>query len=149
MANAFARRARSGKALFISERLVGARRAANTPCPALAAISVPRSPANPPARLARPKPSNPIRNALRIPRNWEMRPPISSSDPNARVYAVITHCRPESANARSACASGRATAMIVVSNTTVTCARQAHSTRIPVPRPDFGSIDALPVCWPL
>src|SRR5580700_2667073 len=69
------------------------------------------------------KPARPVRNVTFRPSRSASLPPSSSRLPNARVYAVTTHCRSTVVKPSARCADGRATFITVRSSTTMSCAR--------------------------
>src|SRR5690349_4069359 len=68
-------------------------------------------------------PARPARNVTLRPSRSASRPPSSSRLPNARLYAVTTHCRSTVLNPSARCADGNATFITVRSSTTISCAR--------------------------
>ncbi len=120
--NARARSFGSVNVTVISESAAGASSAPKAPCSARAANSSPALVARPPSADAPAKPSNPMMKVRLRPVKSAIRPPSSSRPPNARVYAVITHCRSASVMPSSRWAEGRAMVTIVASSMTMSCA---------------------------
>ncbi|SLA06479.1 Uncharacterised protein [Mycobacteroides abscessus subsp. abscessus] len=92
MPNAFARSLGAVNITVNSDNAAGARSAPNAPCSARAPKSMPWFSAAPPSAEASANPTNPTISARRRPHRSAMRPPKSSSPPNASAYAVMTHC---------------------------------------------------------
>lgn len=105
-----------------SDSADGASSAPKAPWSARAPNSSPDPVAAPPRPDATANPTSPIMNVFLRPTRSAIRPPSSSSPPNASVYAVITHCRLASDIPRSRWADGRAMFTIVASSTTISCA---------------------------
>ena len=93
------------------------------PCTARITISWSGVCARPATRDVSPKTSRPAMKSRRRPIRSAARPPRSRKPPKNRVYALITHCRPDGLKPRSACMWGSATFTIVTSNTTMNWAR--------------------------
>ena len=91
--NARPRSRGSRKVLTRVPRAAGARTAPNAPCRVRAATSMPNDVAAPPSADERANPARPVmKTRLRLNMS-PSRPPTSSRLPNARAYAVTTHCR--------------------------------------------------------
>jgi len=101
----------------------GTRSAANAPWQARAITSMVKLTEAPPMADTPAKPTRPVRNVTLRPSRSDSRPPSRSRLPNARVYAVTTHCRSTVLKCSARCADGRAMFMIVASRTTISCAR--------------------------
>lgn len=112
-----------------SDSAVGASSAAHAPCTLRATISMGRLTAAPLSAEAAAKPTNPIRNARRLPTRGEsaIRPPSSNRPPKASVYAVMTHCRSASEKVRAACADGIAMFTTVASSAIISCAAATNT----------------------
>jgi hypothetical protein len=93
--------------VFKTASAEGARTAPKAPCAARAAISIVKPPAAPATAEAAANPVTPIKNVVLRPIRSAIRPPSSSRLPNAREYAVMTHCRSALENPRARCAVGR------------------------------------------
>ena len=110
-------------------RAAGARIAPNAPCSVRAATSMPNDVAAPPSAEERANPISPVmKTRLRLNMS-PSRPPTSSRLPNARAYAVTTHCRSLFGKSRARWADGSAMFTMVESSTTISWA-MATMTRI-------------------
>ena len=96
--------------------------APNTPWSARAATSTSNEFAAPPMAEAMENPSRPPMKVHLRPNMSPMRPPSSSSEPNASAYAVTIHWRESLEKPRSSCALGSAMFTIVMSSTTMSWA---------------------------
>jgi hypothetical protein len=92
MPNALPRSFGSVNVVVSSDSADGTRSAPNAPWQARAVISMPKLTEAPPMAETPAKPSSPIRNVTFRPSRSASLPPSSSKLPNARVYAVTTHC---------------------------------------------------------
>lgn len=110
------------KVVVSNDSAEGASSAAKAPCSARAPKSSPDPVAAPPSPDAIAKPTSPIMKVFFRPTMSAIRPPSSSSPPNASVYAVITHWRFASDIPRSRWAEGRAMFTMLASSTTINCA---------------------------
>ena len=90
--NAFARSFGTVNVTEMIARAAGARSAPKTPCSARDAKSRPCVDAIPPSADAPANPRSPMMKIFLRPMKSPIRPPSSSSEPNANVYAVIIHC---------------------------------------------------------
>ena len=122
-ANARFRSAGRVKVVVRALSAAGASSAPNRPCSARPPIRMPTLGAIPASAEATPNPTNPPISAFRRPNRSANRPPTSSSEPNAKAYAVTIHCREALVNPRSCCAEGSAMVTTVASSTTINCAR--------------------------
>ncbi|CAM5482842.1 hypothetical protein SCALM49S_06432 [Streptomyces californicus] len=102
-----------------SDSADGARTAAQAPCRARAANSVPGPSAAPPSAEAAANPTRPIMKVLLRPTRSAIRPPRRSRPPKDREYAVITHCRFASDMPSPFWTEGRAMFTIVPSRITM------------------------------
>ena len=114
--------------------------AAPRPCAARAPISASGEGARPLASDASVKSASPARKTRRCPNRSVARPPSISSPPVKRTYAVITHCRSPSENARSSAIDGSATLTTVMSRVTMNCARPSRTSVVQGFRSDSGSV---------
>ena len=106
--SALLRSAPSLKIAVTSASAAGASIAAPTPWSAREAISCPWLCESPPASDAPPNTSSPIMNMCRRPRRSAIRPPSSSSPPNAKMYAFATQDRLSLAKCRPCWIEGSA-----------------------------------------
>ena len=104
---------------------MGVSAAAPAPWTARAATSGAGPGARAQASDAIPNTASPVANRRRWPSRSPARPATISRPPNASVYALRTHCRPDAENPSDRWISGRAIATIVTSSTTRNWA--AHS----------------------
>ena len=101
----------------------GAMKAPNAPWQARAATSMPKLVAAPPTADAAAKPISPLRKVTLRPTREDTLPPSSSRLPNARAYAVTTHCRSTVVKCRERWADGSAMFTTVASSTIISWAR--------------------------
>ena len=92
MPNALPRSFGSVNVVVSSDSADGTRIAPNAPWQARAVISMAKLTEAPPMAETPAKPSSPIRNVTLRPNRSASLPPSRSKLPNARVYAVTTHC---------------------------------------------------------
>src|SRR6476659_8661309 len=123
MPNALPRSAWLVNVVVSSDSADGTSSAANAPWQARAVISMAKLTEAPPIAETPANPASPARNVTFRPRRSASRPPSSSRLPNARLYAVTTHCRSTVLNPSARCADGSATFITVRSSTTISCAR--------------------------
>ena len=120
--------------------------APNAPCSARAATSIPNEIAAPPMAEAAANPIRPVMNThLRLYMS-PSRPPTSSRLPNAREYAVTTHCRSSLENPSDCCADGSAMFTTVESRTTMswamaTTTKTSHRRSAGAARPSCAADD--------
>src|SRR5919108_2258560 len=105
-----------------SDSADGTRMAPNAPWQARAITSMVKLTEAPPTADTPAKPSRPIRNVTLRPIRSASRPPSRSRLPNARVYAVTTHCRSTVVKCSARWADGSAMFITVTSRTTMSCA---------------------------
>ena len=101
----------------------GTSSAANAPWQARAVTSMVKLTEAPPMADTPAKPTSPVKNVTLRPSRSDSLPPSSSRLPNARLYAVTTHCRSTVVKPSARCADGSAMFTIVRSRTTISCAR--------------------------
>src|ERR1700683_5646216 len=110
-------------------RADGARMAPKMPCSARAVTSISNDTAAPPSAEDRANPTSPVmKTRLRLNMS-PSRPPTSSRLPNARAYAVTTHCRSLFGKPRACWADGSAMFTMVASSTTISWAMATRTRR--------------------
>ena len=101
----------------------GTNTAAKAPWQARAVTSMAKLTDAPPTAETPAKPSRPTRNVVLRPSRSASFPPTNRRLPNAKLYAVTTHCRSAVGGATMrSCADGKAMFITVRSSTTMSCA---------------------------
>jgi hypothetical protein len=109
----------SAKLVAISASAVGEASAAPAPCAARAANRAAPLAARPPASDATVNSSTPAMKTWRRPLMSPARPPVSSSPPKIRVYALTAQDRLPTERCRPLCIRGRAMVKMVASTTSI------------------------------
>jgi hypothetical protein len=100
----------------------GTNTAAKAPWQARAVTSMAKLTDAPPTAETPAKPTRPARNVVLRPSKSASFPPANRRLPNAKLYAVTTHCRSAVVKCNARCADGNAMFITVRSSTTMSCA---------------------------